>query len=138
MEVTTNTTYLHTGPHHDDIMLGIMPNVTHHIRQRSNNLHFAVLTSGFTAVTNDMLQRLLEAVLRLIDKGEIQMLNYPNFFEEGYLFKWDKDVNHYLNQVANRNEDGKLRGVCHRLVRAIVDIYKVKSVEELVKQIEKI
>ena len=137
MEVTTNTTYLHTGPHHDDIMLGIMPNVTHHIRQRSNNLHFAVLTSGFTAVTNDMLQRLLEAVLRLIDKGEIQMLNYPNFFEGGYLFKWDKDVNHYLNQVANRNEDGKLRGVCHRLVRAIVDIYKVKSVEELVKQIEK-
>lgn len=135
LEVTTNSTFLHTGPHHDDIMLGILPNITQQIRQNTNKFHFAVLTSGFTAVTNEILTKLLEATLQLISIGEIQMLEYPDFFEKGYLYKWDKDVNHFLNQVANRSEEGKLRGVCHRMVRSIVKIYRVMSVEELVERI---
>lgn len=44
--------FLHTGPHHDDIMLGIFPCIIPQLRVRSNKFHFSILTSGFTAVTD--------------------------------------------------------------------------------------
>lgn len=126
-----NETYLHTGPHHDDIQLGIFPNIMRHLREASNDFHFSVLTSGFTAVTNHMMQFMLESVKDLLQKGQIQMINHPDFFEQGYKYKWDKDVAHYLNKVADKDEHGKLRGVCHRITRAMVDIYNLNSVAEL-------
>ena len=135
MKSPENTTFLHTGPHHDDIMLGIFPKITHDIRKDSNKLHFSVLTSGFTAVTNAMIIRLLEATLNLIKAGGIKMIEYPDFYERGYKFKWDKDVNHFLNKVADDDEEGKMVGVCHRMVRSIVEIHGVKSTEELIQEI---
>jgi len=126
-----NQRYLHTGPHHDDIMLGIFPDVITQLRESSNEFYFAVLTSGFTAVTNLMLMHLLKSSLDLIKKDRVQMIEYHNFFTDGYKFKWDKDVSHYLNKVSERDEEGKLRGVCHRIIRSIVSIYGVSSVNEL-------
>jgi glucosamine-6-phosphate deaminase len=132
-----NATFFHTGPHHDDIMLGIFPAIIPQLREITNKFHFSVLTSGFTAVTNNMLLGLLEETLRLIGIDKIQMLEYLDFFDQGYRFKWDKDVSHYLDKVADKDEAGKLRGVCHRIVRAMVDIYRLKSKDELVEQIRK-
>ncbi|MDF1561220.1 MAG: hypothetical protein P1P83_13595 [Bacteroidales bacterium] len=132
-----NATFFHTGPHHDDIMLGIFPAIIPQLREITNKFHFSVLTSGFTAVTNAMLLGLLEETLRLIGIDKIQMLEYPDFFDQGYRFKWDKDVSHYLDKVADKDEAGKLRGVCHRIVRAMVEIYRLKSKDELVGQIRK-
>jgi glucosamine-6-phosphate deaminase len=132
-----NTVFLHTGPHHDDIMLGIFPAIIPQLREKTNKFHFSVLTSGFTAVTNNMLLQILNETLYLISINKIQMLKYNDFFESGYKFKWDKDVSHYLDKVADKDEAGKRRGVCHRIVRAMVDIYKLKSKEELIGQIQK-
>ena len=132
-----NATFFHTGPHHDDIMLGIFPAIIPQLRETTNRFYFSVMTSGFTAVTNHMLLGLLEETLRLIGIDKIQMLAYPDFFEQGYRFKWDKDVSHYLDKVADKDDAGKLRGVCHRIVRAMVEIYRLKSKDELVEQIRK-
>lgn len=130
-------TFLHTGPHHDDIMLGIFPCIIPQLRVSSNKFHFAVLTSGFTAVTNDLLRQLLEATLNLIRIGKVEMLRYPDFFEKGYKYKFDKDVSHYLNKIAANDEEGKLRGICHRMTRMVVQQYKLKSEEELIARLEK-
>ncbi len=46
-------------------------------------------------------------------------------------------MNHYLNKVADKDETGKLRGVCQRQTRSLVDIYKLKSVSELKAVIKK-
>ena len=35
-----NQVYYHTGPHHDDIMLGMMPHIIHLIREPSNMIYF--------------------------------------------------------------------------------------------------
>ena len=51
-----NQTYYHTGPHHDDIMLGMMPHIIHLIREPSNQHIFTNMTSGFTSVTNQFLK----------------------------------------------------------------------------------
>lgn len=122
-----NQVFLHTGPHHDDIMLGILPHIANHFSEPSNEFHFAVLTSGFTAVTNKFVIELLEETWKFIDQGQIQMIMYPDFFQSGYKFKWDKDVYHYLTKLAGGEEYERKRGVCHRIVRAIVDIYEVKN-----------
>ena len=39
--------------------------------------------------------------MRLIRQDLIQMVHYPDFFDTGYKFKWDKDVYHYLDNVAS-------------------------------------
>jgi len=129
--------FLHTGPHHDDIMLGIFPCIIPQLRIHSNKFHFSIFTSGFTAVTNLMLQNLLQDTLNLIRQGKIGMLEYPDFFDQGYRYKFDKDVSHYLDKIAARDEKGKLRGICHRLTRVMVDIYNLKSTKELTDQLEK-
>lgn len=129
--------FLHTGPHHDDIMLGIFPCIIPQLRVASNKFHFSVFTSGFTAVTNIMLQNLLQETLNHIEHGKVQMIEYPDFFKNGYKYKFDKDVSHYLDKIAAKDEPGKLRGVCHRMIRVMVDIYKLKSRKDLTDQIKK-
>ncbi len=123
--------YLHTGPHHDDIMLGILPYITHQLRSATNDFHFAVLTSGFTAVTNTFLKEVLKDTWEFLEKGRIEMVRYNDFFDKGYKYKWDKDVSHYLNKVAARDPVGQRRGLCHRIVRNIVELSGVSNSEQL-------
>lgn len=135
MERESNQVFYHTGPHHDDIMLGIMPHTNRQLRDASNELHFSVLTSGFTAVINQYVVDLLTETLSLISDRKIEMIYFPDFFEEGYKGKWDKDIYHYLDSVAANNEAEKRRGVCHRLVRSIVQTWEVKNEQQLISTI---
>ncbi|MDD4149525.1 MAG: hypothetical protein PHE33_05805, partial [Bacteroidales bacterium] len=128
----------HTGPHHDDIMLGIMPYINRQIRSAKNEIHFSVLTSGFTAVTNRFAIEVLNECQSFIRRGKVQMLNYEDFFESGFGKKWDKDVYHFLGSVAGRNEHGKRRGLCHRVIRSIVGIWNVQDRSHLNSVIEEI
>jgi len=123
--------YFHTGPHHDDIMLGMLPHIHRLLRNESNRAHFSVLTSGFTAVTNTFIINALENTLHFLDVGLIQMTNYPDFFDSGYKFKRDKDIYHYLIKVASGEPYELRRGLSHRIVRAIVEIYGVKNKQAL-------
>lgn len=135
LETETGQTFLHTGPHHDDIMLGLLPHIAHQLRSHTNSFHFAVMTSGFTAVTNRFVRRCLQDTLDFIGAGKVQMLKYPDFFTVGYKFKWDKDVYHYLDNVASQNPPEQRRGLSHRIVRAFVELYGVASRDELVGKI---
>lgn len=128
----TNEIFYHTGPHHDDIMLGIMPITNRQSRDASNEMHFSVLTSGFTAVTNSFMLDLLRDTVKLIGQGKIEMIYFPDFFEQGYRYKWDKDIYHYLDNIAAKDEEGKRRGVCHRLVRAMVGIWNLRNEDDLI------
>lgn len=130
------TRFLHTGPHHDDIMLGIFPSIIQQLRIHANTFHFTVLTSGFTSVSNSLMISLLRSCRRLIAEGRIGMFKYPDFFEKGYNYKFHKDVSHYLDKIADNDEQGKLRGVCHRIIRVMVGLYGIKSVDELNRQID--
>lgn len=135
MQKEVNQVYYHTGPHHDDIMLGIMPVTNRQSRDASNELHFSVLTSGYTAVTNQFLSDLLMDTKDLMSKGKIEMIDYPDFFNEGYKYKWDKDVYHYLDNIAAQSPEEKRRGVCHRLVRALASIWNIKDKDGLIEVI---
>jgi len=122
---------LHTGPHHDDISLGILPHITNQLHEPSNEAHFSVLTSGFTAVTNSFVIDTLQYTKKLLDEDKIQMANYDDFFQVGYSLKTDKDVYHFLNNVASEDADARKRGLCHRLIRALVIVYEIKNKNKL-------
>ncbi|MCX6235074.1 MAG: glucosamine-6-phosphate isomerase [Bacteroidetes bacterium] len=138
LEPELNQTFLHTGPHHDDIMLGILPHIAHQLRSATNTFHFAIMTSGFTAVTNVFIKDTLLTTIKFLENDLIQMISYPDFFESGYRRKWDKDVYHYLDSVASRNPFERERGLSHRIVRAIIQIYSVKNKKELMERISEI
>lgn len=131
LEKETDEVLLHTGPHHDDISLGILPHVTNQLSEATNEVHFSVLTSGFTAVTNTFVIDTLQHTKKLLDEGKIQMVNYEDFFEVGYSLKTDKDVYHFLTNVASENLDARMRGLCHRVVRALVTTYGVQNKTQL-------
>lgn len=131
LNVPENETFLHTGPHHDDIMLGYLPHIVHLVRSPNNKNCFANMTSGFTSVTNHYVIQVLKETLHFLKNGKIEMVEYPDFFINGYQLKTDKDVYHYLDNLADRNEYGQKRGLCHRIVRALVEIHTIKSNTEL-------
>ncbi len=136
MKGEENTVFLHTGPHHDDIMLGILPYVNKQLYSSSNRSVFAVLTSGFTAVTNQYLKSLLERTLSFISEKRIEMIYYDDFFDEGYKNKRYKDIYSFLISLAMRSETGMERSVCHRLVRSVAEIFRISNIEELVSCID--
>lgn len=127
----TNKVIYNSGPHHDDIMLGIMPLTNRQLRPASNDVHFAVMTSGHNSVTNGFLLNAFKMVLQYLEKDEIQMVHYPDFFKEGYKHKFDKDIYHYLDSVARNDQYQMDRGFCHRLLRCSVAIWQLKNIEEL-------
>ncbi|TDK41550.1 PIG-L family deacetylase [Algoriphagus formosus] len=131
LEQEENQRLLHTGPHHDDISLGILPHITNQLNEPTNEAHFSVLTSGFTAVTNTFVIETLQHTKKLLDEGKIQMVDYDDFFSVGYSLKTDKDVYHYLTNVASENAEARKRGLCHRVVRALVTVYEVKNKTQL-------
>lgn len=131
LEQEKNEVLLHTGPHHDDISLGILPHITNQLHDPSNEAHFSVLTSGFTAVTNTFVIDTLLHTKKLLDEGKIQMVNYDDFFQVGFSLKTDKDVYHYLTNVASENTDARKRGLSHRVVRALVIIWEIKNKTQL-------
>lgn len=126
-----NQMFYHTGPHHDDIMLGMLPHIHRVSRNETNDSHFAVMTSGFNAVTNRFLIEALENTLQLLDEGRIQMTAYPDFFSKGYNEKREKDIYHYLIHVASGNTEERKRGFAHRLVRNFIEIWGVQNTTEL-------
>ena len=131
LSTRSNCTFYHTGPHHDDIQLGILPKLVHDFRKASNDFTFTVMTSGFTAVTNSFVLDSLKNTLTFLRQGRIEMLEYPDFFENGFKYKFDKDVSHFLNKVAAAEPEGRSRGLSHRITRSIVEIYAIKSKKQL-------
>ncbi len=138
LEQETDEVLLHTGPHHDDISLGILPHITNQLYEPTNEAHFSVLTSGFTAVTNTFVIDTLQYTKRLLDENRIQMVNFQDFFDVGYSLKTDKDVYHFLTNVASERADERKRGLCHRVVRALVIVYGVKNKTQLRETINEV
>ena len=126
-----NEVIYHTGPHHDDIMLGIMPFINRQLKSPTNQVHFAIMTSGYHSVTDAFLLGALQDTLGYLHQDRIQMVHYPDFFEQGYRFKQEKDVHHYLDNVARKNPDEMRRGFCHCILRDAVGLWGLKSVEDI-------
>ena len=130
--------FYHTGPHHDDIMLGFLPHIIHLVRAATNTQYFANMTSGFTSVTNQYVLEVLAQTKTFLEMDRIEMIHYPDFFTDGWAKKTDKDIYHYLDRIADDNPEGCRRGLSHRIVRNLVEIYGIGSGEALIAKIDEL
>jgi len=83
LQMPKGKTFLHTAPHHDDIMLGYLPYLVRLMRESSNTHYFNYLTSGFNAVTNKFMANQLEIAKSYLQEPEFKRLIDTNYFEPG-------------------------------------------------------
>lgn len=122
VRVYKNKCFLHTEPHHDDIMLGYFAQVVRHFRRHTNAHHFMTLTSGFTAVTNDFMRSQMASLRRFLGMDEFRTLIREGYFTQGNATDRNRDVWEYLDGVAARNEHHKAEGCARRMLRNLVEL----------------
>jgi len=134
----TGTRFLHTEPHHDDLMLGYLPYIVRHFRDAVNTHFFACLTSGFTAVTNPFMHRRLSWAGEFLATEEFRCL-----FEEGYFAPdsnicRDRDVWQYLDGVAGGNADMRHEGIARRMIRDLIEVYDLTDIAAIEQKIDEL
>ncbi|MFQ5638823.1 MAG: 6-phosphogluconolactonase, partial [bacterium] len=129
--IQKNKIFLHTEPHHDDIMLGYLPYIVRHIREHSNKHYFATLTGGFTAVTNLFMLNLLRNLRDYLKKGIFDKRFEHGYFLPDNIIARNRDVWLYLDGVAANSQYMLMIGQLRRFVRNLVDLYDIKDIESL-------
>ncbi len=123
IEPLENQRILHTGPHHDDIMLGYLPYIVHLVRTPTNQHHFSVLTSGFTAVTNSYMLEIMENLKQHFYNQDFISRLKTKYFEVSFDEGKNRDVNLYLDGIAAKNNIFKNEAQARRTLRNLIEIY---------------
>jgi glucosamine-6-phosphate deaminase len=131
-------TFLHTEPHHDDLMLGYLPFIVRHIRDASNKHFFITLTSGFNAVTNQLVFRLLKNLKNFLERGTFDTLLKENYFNPANEQGRNRDVWQYLDGIAAKRRSGKEEGEARRLLRNLIFIFEDDNIDNLKHRIDEL
>lgn len=134
----SNTRFLHTEPHHDDIMLGYLPNVVRNIRDHSNSHFFVTLTSGFNAVTNGYMLDLCRKLRTVLTQDEARirdMVDTGYFSDERFR---DHDVWTYLDGLAAESQEMQDEGTLRRFFRDLTEVFEEVDVHEIRQRVEEL
>jgi glucosamine-6-phosphate deaminase len=133
-----DTVFLHTEPHHDDLMLGYLPFIVRHIRNHSTRHFFATLTSGFTAVTNQFMLRQCRKLKSFIRSAPFRELERSGYFDPHNRIFRNRDVWQYLDGVAAHSRTMKDDGEMRRLCRNLVELYEEPDHQSIEDRIEEL
>eukprot|EP00397_Hematodinium_sp_SG-2012_P008364 GEMP01008423.1.p1 GENE.GEMP01008423.1~~GEMP01008423.1.p1 ORF type:complete len:804 (+),score=214.74 GEMP01008423.1:75-2486(+) len=122
----TNTTFVHTEPHHDDIMLGYLPAVVRNTREKTNEHHFICCTSGFNSVSNTHLRKQVTRARQFIRTRQYATLCGENYFRDDDVCR-RRDVWQFLDGVASRSESFVADACARRFIRNLLEVYKSHS-----------
>lgn len=131
LKVLENKVFLHTEPHHDDIMLGCLPILVRHFRKASNVHNFVTLTSGFTSVTNEFIIIRLEQLLEYLHCPKFEKLHKTGYFAPDNMISRNRDVWQYLDGVAAEDAEQKNEGQSRRLLRDLIELYHINDLNKL-------
>lgn len=138
VEQRADTRFLHTEPHHDDIMLGYLPALSKALEEPSNTHAFVTMTSGFTAVTNEYMRKRLDALLPHLESKDFQALADEGCFLPERKEERNRDVRYYLEGIASRDKRLKTLGESRRLLSNIYDTFGVQDLKGAAMEIEKL
>ena len=136
--VNSGKIFLHTAPHHDDIMLGYLPYAVRHIRDPNNKHIFAYMTSGFTSVTNAYALSLVEKLRYFLKRRAFESLANDNYFNPSNVNGRNRDVWQYLDGVAADDNMMKEEGEARRLLRNLIEIFEEEDINNLVNRIDEL
>jgi glucosamine-6-phosphate deaminase len=132
----TGTRFLHTEPHHDDLMLGYLPYIVRHFRDAVNTHYFACLTSGFTAVTNHFMYVRLSWAGEFLGTDEFRCMMDEGYFTPANAIDRNRDVWQYLDGVASGNADMRHEGIARRMIRDLIEVYDIREPAELGQKVD--
>jgi glucosamine-6-phosphate deaminase len=118
--------FLHTEPHHDDIMLGYLPAVLRNTRLATNDHHFVCGTSGFNSVSNKHLGIILDRAEALLRSATYRRLTAEGYFSTSGDAALDfrrRDVWQFLDGIAANDTELRDEGAARRFVANLCDIY---------------
>ncbi len=138
ISLVENETILHTGPHHDDIMLGYLPYIVHLVRTASNLHHFVTLTSGFTAVTNSYMLDIMENLKTHLSSDEFKSKFSEKYFDPAFHEGKNRDVNLYLDGLASHSRTIKREALASRVLRYLIEIYEEDNLNYLVDRVDEL
>ena len=127
--------FMHTAPHHDDIMLGYLAYIVHLVRTPKNQHYFNYMTSGFTAVTNAYVLQLMEKMLRYIDSAHFQELMARGYFDPANEAAKNEEVYLYLEGIAAHSRSKKEEAETRRLLRDMVFLFEEDNLPNLKNRI---
>jgi glucosamine-6-phosphate deaminase len=130
-----NRRFLHTEPHHDDLMLGCLPYIVRNIREITNRHHFATFTSGFTAVTNAYMLAALKNLEQFLVTTNFAQLHASDYFDPASTEGRNRDVWLYLDGVAGSREEMRSEGAARRLLRSLVEVYEERSLRSIADRV---
>jgi len=134
-----DTRFLHTEPHHDDLMLGYWPYIVRNTRPASNTHYFSCLTGGFTAVTNQFVLNHIERLKEFIKTPDYDKLTDENYFDPESISGRNRDVWQYLDGIAANDLKMRSEGMARRFLRNLIELYGVmnqKLIEERISNLE--
>ncbi|MFW6189998.1 MAG: glucosamine-6-phosphate deaminase [Planctomycetota bacterium] len=134
----SDTRFLHTEPHHDDIMLGYLPYVVRHVRSASNTHYFATMTSGFTSVSNRFMLRRLDRLSAVLDSPEFAAMMEAGYFDPENRTARNRDVWQYLDGVAADDADVREEGAARRLLRDLGEVFESEDLDALRNRVEEL
>jgi glucosamine-6-phosphate deaminase len=123
------TVFLHTEPHHDDIMLGYLAYIYHLVREPDNTHHFANLTSGFTSVSNHYFLSVIRKLEGFLKKESFASLLTDGYFEPHSLTGRMADVYLYLDGTAANSPERKDEAEARRMLRNLVEVYRTSDLK---------
>lgn len=138
LDIPKNKTFFHTAPHHDDIMLGYLPYLIRLIREGTNKHYFNYLTSGFTAVTNKYMYKLIKRLKWFVDHSDFKSMAKQNFFDPQNMTARNEDVLLYLDGVAANRHLVKEKAESQRLLRNMIEIFEEDSFKNLNDRIDEL
>lgn len=119
----SHTTFLHTEPHHDDIMLSYLAHIYHLVRDATNIHYFANLTSGFTSVTNAYVLSIVKNVEAYLNNGTFSSMLDEGYFDLKSTINKQADVYMFLDGVAENNRDKRDKAEACRFLRNMFEVY---------------
>jgi len=138
MQVAEDKCFLHTEPHHDDIMLGYFAHVVRHIRKAGNHHYFMTATSGFTSVTNRFLGWHVANLRRFLPSPEFGQLMREAYFQPDNTMARNRDIWQYLDGIAAANEDMKAQGCARRFLRNLLEVHGRQDRAAIAKRLDQL
>ncbi len=123
--------FLHTGPHHDDILLGLLPAIIHQVRSVRNEHNFAIMTSGFTSVPNQVIIEVVKDALECMRHWEFSRRWEAGYFNQSPQELRDRDVKDCLEALIVNNDEERTRAVSRRVVHSLMEIHECTGRDEL-------
>ncbi|MBU0754589.1 MAG: glucosamine-6-phosphate deaminase, partial [Planctomycetes bacterium] len=120
-----NATFLHTEPHHDDIMLGYLPALVRDLQDESTRHFFSTLTSGFTAVTNGCFAERVHTALSVVEAGAGEDALDP-----------DGEIRCFLYGLAAKNKTVTAEAEGRRFIRCVKEAFGVSGLLEVKAKLE--